>query len=180
MENVDFASSPIHGHGVFATEDIKPGIEIIRERALWVIDKITLVRGSFLTSLHDFTEMQDIMVNSFKRSNAFEEGSAEREQHEGMILGLCGGFVGDEEMPADPAQYQKLLSERLRQIIILNGIHEMLVEHEQPEKIAVFGFGARINHSCAPNVERVMVTATDGNCVRYSSLTAMPIVLETN
>jgi hypothetical protein len=86
--NVDFASSPIHGHGVFATEDIKPGVKIIRERALWVIDKITLVRGSFPTSLHDFTEMQDIMVNSFKRSNAFEEGSAEREQHEGMILGL--------------------------------------------------------------------------------------------
>jgi hypothetical protein len=77
MDYVHFAHSPVHGIGVFASEDIEPGTKIMEEIALWVVDKLILIRGAFPTSLDatGMTEMRGIMIESFKRSNPFEEGS---------------------------------------------------------------------------------------------------------
>ena len=41
MDHVHFAASPIHGIGVFASEDIEPGTKVMQEKALWVVDILT-------------------------------------------------------------------------------------------------------------------------------------------
>jgi hypothetical protein len=165
MDHVHFALSPIHGVGVFASEDIEPGTRIVQEMALWIVDKVTAIRGSFPTSL-DATEMRGIMIESFKRSNPFEEGSAQKKEHEENILNLCGGFTPGQEMPKDPAEFQKMLSEKLRQILILNAVHES--GDGQTKWASVFRGTSRVNHSCTPNAERVLATDDNGAWVCYS------------
>ena len=53
------------------------------------------------------------MIDSFKRSNPFEEGSDERKVHEEKILGLFGGPTPGEEMPEDPLEFQLIFSVKL-------------------------------------------------------------------
>jgi hypothetical protein len=59
LETVDraqFGVSPIHGVGVFASEDIELSTKRIRDRAVWVINKATIIKGSFSAS-NDATGM---------------------------------------------------------------------------------------------------------------------------
>jgi hypothetical protein len=102
MDHIHFDASPIHEIGVLASDDIEPGTKVMQEMALWVVDILTFLRGSHPTSLDDATEMRGIMIDSFKRSTPFEEGSDERKVHEEKILGLFGGPTPGEEMPEDP------------------------------------------------------------------------------
>lgn len=118
MEHVHFALSPIHGVVVFASDDIEPGTKIMEEMALWAVDMFTFIRSTFPTSLDDATEMCGIVIDSFKRSNPFEEGSVQEKEYEEKILGLCGGPAKGEEMPEDLAEFQKVFSMRLREILI--------------------------------------------------------------
>jgi hypothetical protein len=168
MDHVHFAHSPVHGIGVFASEDIEPGTKIMEEIALWVIDKLTFLRGTFPTSLDakDLHIMRGIMIESFKRSNPFEEGSVQKKEYEGKILGLYGRPVQGDEMSGDPAELQKVLSMRVREIIIQNAVHEP--GDGQPEWNAVFEGASRVNHSCVPNAELVLAEGAGGSRVCYS------------
>jgi len=163
MDHADFNVSPVHGVGVFATKDLEPGTRIIQEPALWIVDKATAIKASFPTSL-DAAEMRDTLIESFSLSNPYEEGDERRETHSSKILELCGGFTEDEVKPDDPVEVKKILSEKLREILILNGVHQK--GPDQAEWAAVFEGSCRLNHSCAPNAERMTATVKGGICVR--------------
>jgi hypothetical protein len=53
------------------------------------------------------------MIESFKRSNVFEESRVEREQHERKTFGLCSGLTEGEEMPQDPASTHIKMGEEI-------------------------------------------------------------------
>jgi hypothetical protein len=167
----------VHGIGVFASEDIEPGTKIMEEIALWVVDKLTFIRGTFPTSLDatGMTESRGITIESFKRSNPFEEGSVQKKEYEEKILGLYGRPIQGEEMPGDPAEVQKVFSMRVREILIQNGVHEP--GDGQAEWNAVFEGASRVNHSCVPNAELVLAEGAGGSRVRYSSMS--PLTCET-
>ena len=115
------------------------------------------------------------MIDSFKRSNPFEEGSDERKVHEEKILGLFGGPTPGEEMPEDPLEFQLIFSVKLRTILIQNWFHEP-GEGQAPWN-AVFEGASRANHSCVPNAELVLAEGVGGSRVSYSSMS--PLTYET-
>lgn len=158
MDKAEFAPSPIHGIGVFATEDLEIGTRIIQEPALWKVDKAIAIKASFPSSL-EAAEMRANIIESFHGSNPYEDGE-EKQAFGGKILELCGGFTTDDDVPDDPVAAQRELSEKLREILILNGVVEK--GQEQAEWVAVFEGSSRLNHSCAPNAERTTATVTGG------------------
>jgi hypothetical protein len=179
---IDFAPSPIHGTGVFALVDLEPGTMIIEEDALWAIDRATAFRASFpictspnateMGTSPNATEMRGIMGNAFRRNNPYyphDEDSPEGIEYKEKIVYLCGGFIRGEVWSRDPAERQKMATERLRQILILNGACEPVGPDQVPvEWVSVFEHSSRINHSCAPNTERATSTDADGKIhVRY-------------
>jgi hypothetical protein len=115
------------------------------------------------------------MIDSFKRSNTFEEGSDERKAHEEKILGLCGGITQGEELPENPLEFQLVFSVRLRTILVQNGFHEP-GEGQAPWN-AVFEGASRVNHSCVPNAELVLAEGAGGSRLSYSSMS--PLTYET-
>jgi hypothetical protein len=173
----DILHSPIHGLGVFALEDLAAGTKIIEEKALWVVDDDTAFRASFPavykadainagrhTSLNA-TEMRGNMYTSVWRSPPHVEGNDEWIYHIDTINFLCGGLTADEVESEDPVEHQKMVSEKLRQILILNAYQ---IGQDPVKRVGVFKRGSRINHSCAPNAERSTDTNADGEFVRYS------------
>lgn len=173
----DVLASLIHGTGVFASEDLAPGTKIIEEKALWVVDDETAFRASFPavyeadainagrhTSLNA-TEMRGNMFTSVWRSPPHVQGSDEWIYHIDTINLLCGGLTADEVEPEDPVEHQKMVSEKLRQILILNAYQ---IGQDLVKRVGVFKHGSRVNHSCAPNAERSTDTNADGEFVRYS------------
>ena len=164
MDDADFGTSAIHGIGVFATKDLEAGTKIIQEPALWIVDKATAIKASFPTSL-DATEMRRTLIESFELSNPHEEEDERHESHKSKILELCGGFTEDDDKPADQAEADKMLSEKLREILILNAVQQK--GDGQAEWAAIFEGSCRLNHSCAPNAQRMTATVTGGICVCY-------------
>lgn len=167
MDHAEFNVSPIHGIGVFATKDIKPNTRIIQEPALWIVDKATAIKASFPTSL-DAAEMRDTLIESFSLSNPWGEDDERRQTHSNKILELCGGFTEDEDKLDDPAEVQNFFSEKLREILILNGAQQK--GPGQAEWAAVFEGSCRLNHSCAPNAERMTATVIGGYLCMSSCL----------
>lgn len=176
----------IHGTGVFASEDLAPGTKIIEEKALWVVNDETAFRASFPavyevdainSSRHislNATEMRGNMFTSVGRSNPHVEGSDEWSHHIDTINHLCGGLTADEVEPEDPVEHQKMVSEKLRQILILNAYQ---IGQDPVKRVGVFKYGSRVNHSCAPNAERSTVTNADEELVRYSLQYLLPLRL---
>jgi hypothetical protein len=164
MEHCEFRLSPVHGYGVFATQNIKPGTEIIKEEALWVMDTGTALRATFSESV-DYSEPRYIMIDSLYRSNMDEEDEEERLRLQQDILSLCGGFNSDEMLQGTGQACTQTLSERLREILILNGVAE---SDDRPEYAAIFRASSRLNHSCAPNAEQRRSKMNDGSVVSCS------------
>ena len=167
---INFAPSPIHGTGVFALVDLEPGTKIITEEPLWAIDRATAFKASFPT--HDsVTEMRNIMIGSFRRSNPHypqNQTSDQGKLHKNKIVSLCGCLTLDEERPTseEPERARMIAAEKLRQILILNGACEPV--QGPVEWVGVFERSSRINHSCAPNAVRDTSTDADGKIdVRY-------------
>jgi hypothetical protein len=163
---INCAPSPIHGAGVFALVDLKPGTKIISEEPLWAIDRATAFKASF--PVHDnVAEMRNIMIESFRRSNPHyphDQTSDQGKLHKNKIVSLCGGLALDEERPTseDPERCLMIATEKLRQILILNGACESVQGPGPAEWVGVFERSSRINHSCAPNAVRATSTDADG------------------
>lgn len=176
-QNIKFAPSPIHGTGVFALVDIAPGTQIMKEKALWAIDRATAINASIPT-YDNIAGMRDIMIQSLRRSNPHyphDQKSVQGMLHRNKILYLCGGFASDEEKPTpeDPERFMRIVTERLRQVLILNAYAEG-PDQGPVERVGVFEGGSRINHSCAPNAERITTTKENGDFVRYSLQCLLP------
>lgn len=161
MNHCEFRRSPVHGYGVFATQDIKPGTLIIKEEALWVVDTETAMRATFSED-SDYSTPRYIMVDAFYRSN-INEDEQERLRLQQDILALAGGFNSDEMMQGNGQADMQTLSERLREVLILNGVAES--DYGKPDYAAVFRSSSRLNHSCAPNAERMRSHLNDGTVV---------------
>ena len=166
MDHCEFRLSPVHGYGVFAIQDIEAGTEIIKENALWVVDTATAIKSTFPEG-SDYSAPRYIMINSFYRSNSGEEDMEERLRLQQDILTLCGGFSAEEMVQGDSQVDMKILSERLREILILNGVAESC--DGQADYAAVFRASSRLNHSCAPNAERMRSQLNDGSVVSLPS-----------
>ena len=163
MDHCEFRLSPVHSYGVFATKDIKPGTEIMKEETLWVMDTVTAMRATFSES-SDYSAPRYIMIDSFYRSNMDEEDEEERLRLQQDILALCGGFNSDEMLQGDGRASMQTLSETLREILILNGVAE---SDDRPEYAAIFRASSRLNHSCAPNAEQRRSKMNDGSVVSF-------------
>lgn len=164
MDHCEFRPSPVHGYGVFAIQDIEAGTEIIKENALWVIDTATAIKSTFSAN-SDHSEPRYIMIDAFYRSNLAEEDEVERLRLQEDILTLCGGFTSEEMLQGEGQACMRTLSERLREILILNGVAES--SDGQADYAAIFRASSRLNHSCAPNAERMRSQLNDGSVVSY-------------
>jgi len=165
MDHCEFRPSPVHGFGVFAIQDIEAGTEIIKENALWVIDTATAIKATFSAD-SDYSDPRYIMIDAFYRNNLNEEDEVERLRLQEDILTLCGGFTSEEMLQGDGQANMQTLSERLREILILNGVAES--SDGQADYAAIFRASSRLNHSCAPNAERMRSQLDDGSVVRFS------------
>jgi hypothetical protein len=163
MDHCEFRLSPVHGYGVFATQDIEPGTLIVKEEALWVVETETAMRATFSDDSADYSAPRYIMIDSFYRSNMDEEDEEERLRLQQDILRLGGGFNSEEMMQGDGQASMQTLSERLREVLILNGVAES--DYDKPDYAAVFRASSRLNHSCAPNAERMRSKMNDGTVV---------------
>lgn len=155
MDHCEFRKSPVHGWGVFATEDIEPGILIIREEPLWMISKEFAVKGTFSTST-DHAEARLQMSKAFVEYKPRAESNYERDIYKYDLLNLCGGFTEDERVKEVKFEGCLNLAVRLRDILIRNAVAER--SEEQSEWAAVFRGSSRLNHSCRPNAERMVHT----------------------
>lgn len=164
MDHCEFRPSPVHGFGVFAIQDIAAGSEIIKENALWVIDTATAIKSTFSAS-SDPSDPRYIMIDAFYRSNLAEEDEVERLRLQEDVLTLCGGFSSEEMVKGDGQACMQTMSERLREILILNGVAES--SDGQADYAAIFRASSRLNHSCAPNAERMRSQLNDGSVVSY-------------
>jgi hypothetical protein len=172
MNHCEFRLSPVHGYGVFATQDIQPGTLIIREEALWVVDTETAIKATFSDDSADYSAPRYIMIDAFYRSNMDEQDEEERLRLQQDILALAGGFNSDEMMQGDGQANMQTLSERLREIIILNAVAES--DYGKPDYAAVFRASSRLNHSCDPNAERMRSQTNDGTVVSCPIMTHKP------
>lgn len=163
MDHCEFRPSPVHGHGVFATQDIEPGTQIIKENALWVVDTETAVKATFTEEGSDYSVPRHTMIDAFYRSNLDEEDEAGQVRLQHDILRLSGGFSGEEILQGDAQDDMQTLSERLREVLIINGVAESC--DGQADYAAIFRSSSRLNHSCAPNAERMRSSLDDGSVV---------------
>lgn len=164
MDHCEFRPSPVHGYGVFAIQDIEAGTEIIKENALWVVDTATAIKSTFSEG-SDYSAPRYIMIDSFYRSNLAEEDEEERLRLQQDILTLCGGFNSEEMASGDGQADMQTMSERLREILIVNGVAES--SDGQADYAAIFRASSRLNHSCAPNAERMRSKLNDGSVVSF-------------
>ena len=175
MDHCEFRPSPVHGHGVFATQDIEPGTQIIKEKALWVVETETAVKATFSEEGPDYSAPRFTMIDAFYRSNLDEEDEAEQVRLQHDILRLSGGFSGEEMLQGDAQDDMQTLSERLREVLIINGVAESC--DGQANYAAIFRASSRLNHSCAPNAERMRSQLYDGSvvsCPLSISMTNLP------
>jgi hypothetical protein len=103
------------------------------------------------------------MIDAFYRSNLAEEDEVERLRLQEDVLTLCGGFSSEEMVKGDGQACMQTMSERLREILILNGVAES--SDGQADYAAIFRASSRLNHSCAPNAERMRSQLSDGSVV---------------
>ena len=164
MDHCEFRPSPVHGYGVFAIQDIQPGTLIMKEKALWVVDTLTAINSTFCKD-SDYSTPRQHMINSFYGSTIFEENEKERIRLQSDILTLCGGFGVDEVFGGDKDTGMQKMAEHLREILIRNGVTESC--DGKPAYAAVFRASSRLNHSCAPNAERLRSKMSDGSVVSY-------------
>ena len=162
MNHCEFRQSPIHGYGVFAIQDIQPGTLIMQEEALWVVDIATAIKSTFSKDA-DYYEPRRNIIASYYKSNSGEENEEERVRLQQDILTLCGGFNAEDIFQGDQLADMRTLSERLREILILNGVAESC--DGQADYVAVFRASSRLNHSCTPNAERMRSKLNDGSVV---------------
>lgn len=166
MDHCTFAASPVHGFGIFASKDLEPGTLIMKEKALWVVDTRTALRATFSPS-DDFRQVRQNMVESYCASQSESVGEDEKQRCQTNILTLCGGFTAEETLNGGATVCTQIMTERLREILILNGVAEST--DEKPEYAAVFRASSRLNHSCAPNAERIRSKRlNDGSVVSHS------------
>lgn len=162
MDHCEFRPSPVHGYGVFATKDIPPKTLIMKEKALWVVTALTAIMCTVAKS-EDYEVPRRRMIESFYHSNPEVVDDDERVRLQLDILALCGGFSEDERLLGDATACKQTLSERLREVLILNGVTES--GDGSPEYAAVFRAASRLNHSCAPNAERMRSKVQNGSVV---------------
>lgn len=162
MDHCEFRLSPVHGYGVFAIEDVQPGTLIMKEAALWVVNTDTVIKATFSED-SDYSAPRYIMIDAFYRSNTGEEDEQERLRLQQDILSLCGGFSSEELLQGQVQACMQTMSEHLREIIILNAVAESC--DGKPDYAAIFRSSSRLNHSCAPNAERLRSRLNDGSVV---------------
>jgi hypothetical protein len=165
MDHCTFGFSPVHGHGVFATKDIEAGTMIIEEKALWVVSTHNAMYGTFSSTL-DYTLPRLTMVGAWGKIEDAAENVKEGERDQKDLLTLCGGFDLEEVVKGSSADCTAIMSERFREILILNGVAESTADGK-PGYAAVFRASSRLNHSCAPNAERMRSQINDGSVVSH-------------
>jgi hypothetical protein len=164
MDHCTFGFSPVHGHGVFATKDIDAGTMIMKEKALWVVSTHDAIYSTFSSTM-DYTPPRLTMFRTFGniKSDAKNEEEGERDQND--LITLCGGFDAEEAVKGDSRKCTTIMSQRLREILILNGVAESC--DRKPGYAAAFRASSRLNHSCVPNAERMRSQLNDGSVVSH-------------
>jgi hypothetical protein len=163
MDHCTFGFSPVHGHGVFATKDIEAGTMIIEEKALWVVSTRNAIHGTFSTTM-DYTLPRLTLIETYNLIKSKAENPKEGERDQKDLLTLCGGFDLEEVVKGGSADCVAIMSERFREILILNGVAGSTA-NGKPGYAAVFRASSRLNHSCAPNAERMRSQLNDGSIV---------------
>jgi len=161
MDHCEFRHSPVHGFGVFATKDIERGTLIIKEKALWVVDTLTAMRCTF-SNTSNYDMPRNHMIRTHYVSNSDEDEDVQDYLH-ADILTLCGGSTNEELLQGNKQECIRTMSERLREILILNGVAESCAG--KPNYAAVFRASSRMNHSCAPNAERMRSKVNNNDVV---------------
>ena len=151
----EIRDSPLHGRGLFAVRDIAPGEVVLVEGAAWIIHQKEAL--SCYPFFRRFQEASDSLVRTFIRGPADPQ-----EQDDSMkarfanILTLHGGFQSLAEAEKTWDTDSKAFVKRLSDIFIANAIAKTgrgPAETENVRYCAIFTISARLNHSCAPNVD---------------------------
>lgn len=164
MDHCEFRESPVHGYGVFATEDIEAGTEIIREQALWVVDTATALKSTF-PETSNYADVRWNMVETFNNS-CYDDDPEQQAILKQDIINLCGGFKPESKVKANEDATQ-ILSQHLREILIVNGMTP--TDRKKPEYAAVFRGASRLNHSCAPNATAAVFENNNDSIVSFAA-----------
>jgi hypothetical protein len=170
MDNCTFGFSAFHGHGVFATKDIEAGTLIIQEKALWVVATHIAINGTFSTTM-DYTIPRLKLIGAYNNIKFDAEDPEEGERDQLDLMTLCGGFSLNEVVKGGIGDCMSTLSEHIREVLILNGVAESTADGN-PGYAAVFRASSRLNHSCAPNAERMRSPLNDGSVVSHTSFSS--------
>lgn len=153
LASCEIRPSPLHGLGIFATERIEKGAIIIREEALWVVNKLQAMEATF-PGLSDVEQMRKNMIDAFKPPIS----PATREFTNG-VLSLAGGFDLNDRVDKDPTAAMIELTTTLREVLIRNGVTMDFRPHQ--DYVCVFKDASRLNHSCMANAVRTVGYSPD-------------------
>jgi hypothetical protein len=170
MDNCTFGFSAFHGHGVFATKDIEAGTLIIQEKALWVVATHIVINGTFSTTM-DYTIPRLNLIGAYNNIKFDAENHEEGERDQLDLMTLCGGFGLDEAVKGGIGDCMTTMSELFHEVLILNGVAESTADGISGYA-AVFRASSRLNHSCAPNAERMRSQLNDGSVVSHPSFSS--------
>lgn len=165
MDHCEFRPSPVEGYGVFASRDIEPGTEIIKEKALWVVDAATAVDATFSESDSDYHEARCNMIQSFFNTSCPDLDTEARQLLHNDMLSLSGGFDPEQQVDGSALECAQTLSQHIREILILNAATGG--SRGRIEYAAVFQAFSRLNHSCAPNAVSSTFKLDDGSVVSH-------------
>ncbi|KAM0721119.1 hypothetical protein Q7P37_003405 [Cladosporium fusiforme] len=153
LTSCEIRKSPLHGLGIFATQDIKPGTIVVQERPLWLVSTVNMLRASFHEcSSHD--GMRKHMLKLFHPPDEMDEV-----QWSIDLLSLEGGFEPEDTLSGTIEATEIQLTVALREVLIRNGF-SMSFKGIQPYA-AVYKESSRLNHSCVPNALRTIAPAYD-------------------
>lgn len=162
----DIRPSPIHGLGVFAKRDIVAGEELPSEQALWLIAKDEFPN---CYPFHPKTQQaSDNLINTMLRMMnviGAQLGAKIRRECLTTLLTLHKGFASYEEAQELWERDGSAFVKRLSDIFITNAIGRTKsgpMRKEERAFCAIFPTAARLNHSCAPNVEVFVRLDQDG------------------
>lgn len=152
---VALRASALHGQGIFALAPVEKGATIADERALWAVELRAALLGS--------GSARRMVARALEGAATEDDGEMVRFVNRLLALQGGEGMVVDEE--GLQGEY-RVVSERLKEVLILNGVAE---RGKGPrEWVAVFEEAARFNHSCAPNAVRTVGRLEDGEYVSWT------------
>ena len=173
----DIRNSNLHGRGLFASRDIAAGEDVLSDVFIWVIPKHDALKCYPLN--RNGPKSSDILIKSmlhFIDIIGEQYGARRRREYLTETLTLHNGFSSWNEAKAlweiGPKEFVKKVSD----IFIANAIPKTMngPAMEESDFAAVFITAAKINHSCAPNVQ-VFVRHTEGGPIVARAIAIRPI-----